>query len=175
MSIYFSTNDGEVFEYDHNELKHFGIKGMKWGVRRFQNEDGSLTPAGQQRYNKLEKRYKKAAKKYEKNIRKGQSYQVLKKAAIDSYNKSFKRGRKAYAGLVTAMANADTGIYNLKAVPSGLSATRNLRKMQALTNSNKKLTKQEKIDSILKDALANDSNLSAKDRELIKRMYNKDY
>lgn len=28
------------------ELKHYGIKGQKWGVRRYQNEDGSLTPEG---------------------------------------------------------------------------------------------------------------------------------
>lgn len=33
-----------------NELRHFGIKGMKWGVRRYQNKDGSLTTAGQKRY-----------------------------------------------------------------------------------------------------------------------------
>lgn len=32
------------------ELKHFGLKGMKWGVRRFQNKDGSLTDAGKKRY-----------------------------------------------------------------------------------------------------------------------------
>ena len=31
-------------------LYHWGVKGMKWGVRRFQNEDGSLTPAGKERY-----------------------------------------------------------------------------------------------------------------------------
>lgn len=34
------------------ELSHWGIKGMKWGRRRFQNTDGSLTPAGRERYRK---------------------------------------------------------------------------------------------------------------------------
>lgn len=33
----------------NNELYHWGIKGMKWGVRRYQNKDGSLTPAGKKR------------------------------------------------------------------------------------------------------------------------------
>lgn len=33
-----------------DELKHYGIKGMKWGVRRFQNSDGSLTADGRKRY-----------------------------------------------------------------------------------------------------------------------------
>lgn len=32
------------------ELYHHGTKGMKWGVRRYQNKDGSLTPAGKKRY-----------------------------------------------------------------------------------------------------------------------------
>lgn len=32
------------------ELYHWGVKGMKWGVRRYQNKDGSLTPAGKKRY-----------------------------------------------------------------------------------------------------------------------------
>lgn len=33
-----------------DELMHHGIKGQKWGRRRFQNKDGSLTPAGKERY-----------------------------------------------------------------------------------------------------------------------------
>lgn len=38
-----------------NQLMHHGIKGMKWGVRRYQNKDGSLTPAGKKRYSEDEK------------------------------------------------------------------------------------------------------------------------
>ena len=34
----------------NGELHHSGIKGMKWGVRRYRNKDGSLTPAGKKRY-----------------------------------------------------------------------------------------------------------------------------
>lgn len=34
----------------NGELYHHGVKGQKWGVRRFQNADGSLTTAGKKRY-----------------------------------------------------------------------------------------------------------------------------
>lgn len=35
---------------ENNTLSHYGIRGMKWGIRRYQNKDGSLTPAGKKRY-----------------------------------------------------------------------------------------------------------------------------
>lgn len=38
------------------ELYHHGVKGQKWGVRRYQNKDGSLTPAGAKRVAKLNKK-----------------------------------------------------------------------------------------------------------------------
>lgn len=39
--------------YDNSEiLAHHGIQGQKWGIRRFQNPDGTLTPEGRKRYGK---------------------------------------------------------------------------------------------------------------------------
>ncbi len=38
----------------NNELYHHGIKGQKWGVRRYQNKDGSLTPKGKKHYSNKE-------------------------------------------------------------------------------------------------------------------------
>ena len=55
-----------------NELMHHGIHGMHWGVRRYQNKDGSLTAAGRKRINQLDSEYqrltgKKLSKSSESN------------------------------------------------------------------------------------------------------------
>lgn len=43
--------NGMVYVYDEEEsFAHYGIMGQKWGIRRFQNEDGTLTDAGKKRY-----------------------------------------------------------------------------------------------------------------------------
>jgi hypothetical protein len=47
-----------------NELYHHGILGQKWGVRRYQNPDGSLTPEGRKRYLKSDGSLTEEGKKY---------------------------------------------------------------------------------------------------------------
>ena len=42
----------------NNELYHHGVKGQRWGIRRYQNADGSLTDAGKNKYAKTERKAK---------------------------------------------------------------------------------------------------------------------
>lgn len=85
--------------FDQDELQHHGTKGMRWGVRRYQNKDGSLTPAGKKRYNKemdklkAEEQKLKAEQKVLSNKKKTQAkFDKLdeKKADLEAKRKALK-------------------------------------------------------------------------------------
>lgn len=75
-------------ELDDAYLSHHGILGMKWGIRRYQNEDGSLTEAGKKHYYKESGEPTRAGRKYEKNLLKQE------KAAKKQEMKDIKQDRK---------------------------------------------------------------------------------
>ena len=52
------NNDRKFVSGSSNFIMHYGILGQKWGVRRFQNPDGSYTEEGKERYAKAEGRTK---------------------------------------------------------------------------------------------------------------------
>lgn len=105
--------------YEQNYSAHHGIKGQKWGQRRFQNEDGSLTPEGQERYDNKKDRGDKGlvrktigsemgnyafakwrARRHQKNLEKAQNSKGRHAKAIrdldEVINSEDKNVRKAF-------------------------------------------------------------------------------
>lgn len=81
------------------EIQHHGIKGQKWGVRRFQNEDGTLTPAGRSRYLNSDGSFTKEGKKYRKMVNKnwGKAYNraadEMNRTVLPTVNQKYKNDR----------------------------------------------------------------------------------
>ena len=78
---------------DELELLHWGIKGMKWGARRYQNKDGTLTPAGKKRYNAGMERLKN-----EEKILKNKEATRAKLAKLETKQKEINERKKALEG-----------------------------------------------------------------------------
>ena len=92
---YFGHSDEYYDLEDDDYLEHHGILGMKWGVRRFQNPDGSLTPEGRARYGDV--LTKKQMNNYirEYNLRTGSNKTINKNTVFKTPNGMYDyKGRK---------------------------------------------------------------------------------
>ena len=109
-----------------NELTHHGIKGQKWGIRRFQRKDGSLTNAGKKRYYDTPELNKKKSQLERLKAKREASNKEYSKA----YNKygyfPTSRNRKAYEKALDQYA-IDDKVYR-KAKLSYVSDPNNLYK-----------------------------------------------
>lgn len=103
-----------------DELWHHGIKGMHWGVRKYQNEDGSLTPAGERHYYrkdgslkrrgavKMYKSYKKRLiderHKYHTKVHKdAYDYADKNKLSYDSYDPDWRKRKNDHVKIYSKM------------------------------------------------------------------------
>ena len=109
------------------ELYHHGIKGQKWGVRRFQNKDGSLTPAGKKRYDEPNVGRKFVQKTSESVTIDGQTFKV------------YGRNNKQYADKVAKKAK------NMGVTVSRESKTKEAKKTKNMGATVSKETKKYKI------------------------------
>lgn len=130
-------------------LAHHGILGMKWGVRRYQNEDGSLTDLGKKHYVRLEYGKVKQSTKYEK--------------ASDKYsNEVYKHGAKAASMRSKAAKLKYDAAYGL--VGSTKRRAKNLKKADKLNSKADKIMRNAtKYEGLMKRA---EAKIAQYDKEL---------
>lgn len=161
------------------ELQHHGIKGQKWGVRRFQNKDGTLTPAGKKRLeadNRREKMTKLATNenlsKREKEVAKYGSMSredQWKRAAQDAVKKL---ARQEAMKMVTSAGTKyykDTTLRNIGLDPDNMPR-------QAPQKSTQEQLKEMGADYVKQYATLTYSELRAKDSAVrrLDKKYNED-
>lgn len=135
-----------------DELKHYGIPNQKWGLRRFQNEDGSLTSAGRLRYGKITAE-RNALRKAERNSSKTvdtkpSSAKPRKMSKTDEASLKAEKNRlQTLKDIKTLQSELDPEKANLKAEKDRLQTLKDIRTLQAELNPEK----TSRVDRFVKE------------------------
>lgn len=124
----------------NNELMHYGILGMKWGVRRYQNVDGTLTDAGK-------KRYSKQQRKNADIIKRDLELEAKRKYAVNVFTRKPADNTKKLNGLDNSLKNH----------VSELKSARELidRGYQTMHLMNEEFKKRPDFDKYINEAIKN--------------------
>ena len=79
-------------EHSNGYLEHFGIRGMHWGLRKYQNKDGSLTEKGKKKYGSYDKIVSDRKKYYEKEAKEAKKQIEYSDKEIKDTKKLWEKG-----------------------------------------------------------------------------------
>ena len=151
-----------MYNNQYTELYHFGIKGQKHGVRRWQNEDGSLTPAGYEHYGYSKRDLRKIRKDYNKlsfTADKNRAMQIQSASNAEKYAKKASKYDISAEDAINAGDNRKASRYQKKVNKYMSKANEQLHKAQEHSSVAKET--QHRANQIY-NKLANDKKLDFK-------------
>lgn len=141
-------------------LIHHGTKGQKWGIRKYQNQDGSLTPAGVRRYGTVDNMDRTRSRNQKVAIGVGVTAAVVAGTIVARKNRSLKKTIKINSAEKAASARKKKNTYTKIAATK---AANKLKREQGILPTKVKLHFNKHSDVSVKSLLKNGKKQSVMD------------